>query len=73
MIECPENFLKLVADDIEQLRRCDVFRLLSTAADIDAASMRVMAKYVVQHRDDLIDEVCDVIAELETEAGVECN
>jgi len=58
-IYCP-TAIKIAADSIEQLRRCDVFRLLDTYAD----DRQDMAEYIRHHRPDLAGEVTDCLMDL---------
>ena len=57
----PANFLKLVADSPERLRKCDVYRLLG---DCPHEHRTEMAQFVVDNRPELRHEVSDCWMEL---------
>jgi hypothetical protein len=56
--------LRVVADDIASLRRCDVGRLLDLAADIGQAELVAVVAFVRARRPDLVGEVEDCLTEL---------
>lgn len=64
----PENFIKIAADSVMQLRRIDVYRVLLEAYHCGA--LRLMADYILGNRPDLRDEVADCQADLIAEMGV---
>lgn len=54
-----ENMVKISADSVGKLRRCDVFRVLEWSMD------RVgLAGYIIANRPDLKEEVEEVLSEL---------
>lgn len=59
-----EALLPVVADSWEQLRGCDVFRLLEEISNVAGAQLLVAASYVMEQRPDLSREVLDSIDEL---------
>ena len=62
----PSAFVKIAADDIASLRRCDVFRLLDSLQADDRRD--AMAAYIRDHRSDLVPtvkEALQVIGKLE--------
>jgi hypothetical protein len=56
--------LKIVADDLPSLRRCDVARLLDLAADMGEGELLAMAAYVRLYRADLTAEVEACLADM---------
>lgn len=60
----PANWIRIAADSVAELRRCDVFRVLDTTRE---QAERVRA-YIEQHRPDLADEVHDCWEELKAGA-----
>lgn len=56
----PELAIKIAADNIESLRRIDVFRVLDTYKD-DA---KAIGAFIRQHRPELSKEVFDCLEEL---------
>lgn len=60
----PAAFLKIVADDLGSLRKCDVFRLLDTCSPENRGPM---AAYVVGGRKDLAEEVISCLKDIEME------
>jgi hypothetical protein len=63
----PANHIKIAADSVLTLRRCDVYRVLDTAPLDHLADM---AGYLIQHRVDLHREIEDCLDSLENERGV---
>lgn len=57
----PELYIKVAADSIQQLRRCDVFRLIDGASSGAAATS--VANYIIRNRPDLRGEVDDCLNE----------
>lgn len=57
----PAQFIKIAADDISKLRKCDVFRLLDECGsdNIDA-----MVDYIRANRPDYADEVQQCLEEI---------
>ena len=55
----------VVADSVEVLRRCDVFRLLQTAAEVGATECYAMQAYIRANRPDLSAEVADCMEDIE--------
>lgn len=53
----PSQFIKLVADTPQQIRKVDVFRLIS---ECETANRRDLAKYLSQVRPDLNSEVAEI-------------
>lgn len=60
----PALAIQVSADSIEELRRCDVFRVLEWSG---AEFREVVAEYIRAHRPDLTGEVGEVLAELSGE------
>jgi hypothetical protein len=60
----PENFVKIAADNIGQLRRCDVDRVLST---VPPEHFQAMSDYIVENRIDLVPTVLAVTQDLRPE------
>jgi hypothetical protein len=60
-----ENYIKLAADSISQLRRIDVWRVLNALAadNIDGVTRADLAAYIATSRPDLAPEVAAVMAE----------
>ena len=58
----PAAHLLVVADTVERVCRCDVFRCLDSAP-----YPGMMADYIRQHRPDLADAVADALAEISRE------
>ncbi|ASW03656.1 hypothetical protein CJU94_36240 (plasmid) [Paraburkholderia aromaticivorans] len=60
-----EQFIKIAADSIDQLRKVDVFRVLSSVRkdNIDGVTRRDLATFIAVKRVDLIDEVAEVMSE----------
>lgn len=56
----PTHMIRIAADTVQELRRCDVFRVLDWYADM----RHDFAEWIVTNRPDLADEVADVMAEL---------
>lgn len=54
-----DQYIKVAADDVSQLRRPDVFRVIDLSC-----SKSGMAKYLKGHRPDLADEIDEVCKEL---------
>ena len=59
--------IKLAADTVERLRKCDVFRVLDHVVDV-GSDVKALGAYIVAHREDLADEVSHVLLELLPEA-----
>lgn len=57
--------LKAAADDRASLRKCDVFRVLSSAATVGCTT--AMAAWLSEARPDLDAEIADCLAELANE------
>lgn len=53
--------IKIAADSIDKLRRCDVYRVLDEAGP---ARRRGLAAYIKEHRHELADEVDDSMSDL---------
>jgi len=66
-----DNCIKLAADDISQLRRCDVFRVLE-AAD-DCAVLAEAVAFIEKARPDLAEEVAECREEIATGAAGGCQ
>lgn len=60
-----EQFVKIAADSIAQLRKVDVFRVLGSvrADNIDGVTRLELATFIAVKRADLIDEVAEVMGE----------
>lgn len=60
-----EQFIKIAADSIDQLRKVDVYRVLSSvrADNIDGVTRLDLATFIAVKRVDLIDEVAEVMSE----------
>lgn len=56
----PELAIKIAADDIESLRRIDVFRVLDTYRD----NAKEIGAFIRQHRPELSKEVFDCLEEI---------
>jgi hypothetical protein len=56
-----QSAVKVAADDVRSLRRCDVFRVLDWAP---AEHRGAVADHIRAERPDLTDEVAEVLAEL---------
>ena len=54
-------FLKIAADSPEQLRGCDVFRVLD---ECPAEHKQGMAQYIIDQRPDLVDRVARDLGEI---------
>jgi hypothetical protein len=63
-----DGMLKVVADSWEQLRCCDIFRLLDTTPEAHRAAM---ARRIKKQRPELAPEVDTVLSELDAPAGWE--
>ena len=61
-----ENYIKIAADSIAELRKVDVERVLSSVAadNIDGVTRASLAAWITAQRPDLAAEVADVMAEL---------
>ena len=57
----PESALKLVADSIDRLRQCDVFRMLES---LEGDNRQTMAKFIIENRPDVTDRVNATMAGL---------
>lgn len=57
----PETLLPIAAASLADLRRCDVYRVISSAPE---NCERIMARYITDGRPDLANEVRDVLEEL---------
>lgn len=57
-----DTHIKLVADSISEVRKCDVYRLLETAEEKD---LLYVVNYIKAHRPDLVNEVDECLKELE--------
>lgn len=66
-----ETYIKIAAESIGQLRRIDVYRVLSavTADNIDGVTRAGLANYIATSRADLVREVTEVMAEEWPELG----
>jgi hypothetical protein len=60
-----ENYIRIAADSINQLRRVDVFRVLDAIRpdNIDGVTRADLASWIVANRPELTGEVSDVMAE----------
>jgi hypothetical protein len=60
-----EQFIKIAADSIDQLRKVDVFRVLGSIREdnIDGVTRRDLATFIAGKRLDLVDEVTEVMSE----------
>ncbi|HDR9756631.1 hypothetical protein KDX16_16180 [Burkholderia vietnamiensis] len=60
-----EQFIKIAADSIDQLRKVDVYRVLSSvrADNIDGVTRLDLATFIAVKRVDLVDEVAEVMGE----------
>jgi hypothetical protein len=56
-----ENRIKIAADSVQRLRRCDVFRVLEWCPANERAAL---AEWIVSERADLSNEVAEVMVEL---------
>ena len=56
----PTNMIRIAADTVQELRRCDVFRCLDWYADM----RQEFGEWIAANRPDLADEVADCLAEL---------
>ena len=56
----PENWIRIAADSVEKLRRCDVFRVL----DCRYAEAVQVKEFIIANRPDLADEVEECWQEL---------
>jgi len=64
----PAQHIKIAADSIERLRRCDVFRVLDSCPE---EHRQTVSNFIFDKRRDLQEEVSAVMADLATEAGDE--
>jgi hypothetical protein len=64
-----DRVLPVVADSWEQLRRCDVYRLLDQIAYDDAKSIADARDFVIAKRPDLKSQANEVCADLIEECG----
>ena len=62
-----ETAIKISADDVSKLRKCDVYRVLTQGVGYDNALLREVVVYLNQHRPDLRDEVSDALSDIEQE------
>ena len=60
----PENHLKIAADTIETLRKCDVYRLLNSTRDDD---IYIIAEFITENRPEFADEVAECLADILTD------
>lgn len=60
----PAFAIQVSADSVEELRRCDVFRVLEWSG---AEHRTTVANYIGAHRPDLAAEIGKVMAELAAE------
>lgn len=58
----PMMAVKLAADSIEQLRKCDVFRVLNST--MTGPNLRAVAAFITTHRPDLATEVVECLADI---------
>ena len=60
-----DNFIKIAANSITELRRVDVYRVLNAVAadNIGGVTRSMLADYIVTNRPDLAQEVIDVMHE----------
>jgi len=57
-----ETIIRIAAQSVDKLRKCDVYRVLENA---DTAGVRSqMAAYIQVHRPDLAEEVDECVAEI---------
>jgi hypothetical protein len=56
----PANAVKVAADDVTSLRRCDVFRVLDWTP---AEHRDAVAGFIAAHRPDLAGEVTECLAD----------
>lgn len=59
-----DYIIKISADDISQLRKCDVYRVLNAAIESHDKLFDDMVKYIKTMRPDLIEEVEDCTLDL---------
>jgi len=62
-----EYAIKIAADDVQSLRRVDVFRVLDSIQD--QARMDGVAAYITDARKDLVAEVASCLGEIRQERG----
>jgi hypothetical protein len=62
--DCIDRMLPIVADSWEQLRGCDVFRLLDSISYESRESLDNAARIIVGKRPDLLDRVEDAASEI---------
>lgn len=55
----PANHILIAADSIDELRRCDLYRVLYEAPE---GQVMAVARYIKEHRPDLVEEVDDLLA-----------
>ena len=67
--DCMDRVLPVVANSWEQLRRCDVYRLLDQIAYDDAKSIADARDFVIAKRPDLKDEANEACCDLIEECG----
>ncbi|MFM0124181.1 MULTISPECIES: hypothetical protein [Paraburkholderia] len=60
-----EQFIKISADSIGELRKVDVYRVISSvrSGNVDGVTRRDLATYIAAKRHDLVAEVTDVMQE----------
>ena len=68
--ECIESVLPVVADSWSQLRRCDVYRLMSQIHYESYQSLTDAGHIITHKRSDLADEVRGCVAEIKDELGL---
>lgn len=58
-----ENYIKVSANSIGELRRVDVYRVLNSIHpdNIDGVTRGALATWIATHRPDLADEIKDVM------------
>ena len=56
--------VRVVADSVEVLRRCDVFCVLESAADWGGSELSAMAEWLGARRPDLAGEIAECCEEL---------
>lgn len=61
--DCIQTMLPIVADSWEQLRGCDVFRLLDQIVYDNEDSLEFAADVIRGHRPDLTEEIQDAVNE----------
>ena len=61
IVRTPQSIIKIAADDVTELRKVDVFRVLENC---DADELQRTAHFIKVNRPELVDEVGNCLTEL---------